>query len=350
MSPESRREAVLQALRAGGGTPRSGEAIAEELGVSRAAVAKHVDALRRKGYGIEAVPGIGYRLVGAPDVPYPSEVRPLLESGMWIRLEGGGPTGSTNDDLKALAAEGAPEGTVVLASAQALGRGRMGRTWESPPGGAYLSALLRPDVTPARAASLSPTAALGVARGLGRLGVDARVKWPNDVLAPDGRKLAGVLLEMAAEADGVRWVVVGCGIDVRREGRSVPGAAYVSDLVERPVGTAEVAAAVLDGLADAYRGWRDAGCVVPGGFARRDALRSREVVVRDARGEVVASGLARGVAGDGSLRVETGAGERTVTAGDVTLADPGDEPVDPRDEPVDPRDEPPGAESGGHER
>ena len=110
------REAVLAALRAAGATGLSGEALAQSLGVSRVAIGKHVAALREAGYEIEADPGVGYRLISVPDGPLPAEVAPLLADASWMVLTGGGETGSTNDDARALAREGAPEGTVVLAS------------------------------------------------------------------------------------------------------------------------------------------------------------------------------------------------------------------------------------------
>ena len=146
------RDAVLAALRDAGPAGVSGERLARELGVSRVTVGNHVGALREAGYEIEASPGTGYRLVAAPDLPLPSEVRPLLTQGFWTRLEGGGATASTNDDARRLARDGAPEGTVVLASEQTGGRGRLGRAWSSPVGGAYLSAVLRPTVAPAELA------------------------------------------------------------------------------------------------------------------------------------------------------------------------------------------------------
>ena len=120
--------------------------------------------------------------------------------------------GSTSDRLKELARGGAPEWTVVLADVQTGGRGREGRTWVSPPGGLYLSVLLRPRVEQVGAA-----AARGRCRG-GRGGGRARacateLKWPNDVLA-SGRKLAGILAEAASGPAGVEWVVLGIGVNV----------------------------------------------------------------------------------------------------------------------------------------
>ena len=314
------RGSVLEALRGSAGDGVSGEALATQLGVSRVAVGKHVKALRAEGYDIAAIPGSGYTLRSVPDAPLPAEVSRLLASDFWIALTGGGETGSTNDDARALARSGADEGTVVLASRQTAGRGRLGRVWESPDGGAYFSAVLRPPVAPMEVASLALAMALGVAEGLEALGMTPAVKWPNDVLVEDG-KVAGVLLEMAAEADRVDWVVVGVGVNVRRpaaDEQCAPGAAYLRDSVDAPV--PEAVAALLDGVASAYRRW------VAGGFGAlheayeaRLSLTGAPVRVSGLDGAVRVEGLALGVDDGGRLLVESERGVVAVVAGEVTL-------------------------------
>ena len=313
------RDDVLARLRAAGSAGVSGEAIAHELGISRAAVAKHVSALRSRGYGISALAGTGYRFESAPDIPLPSEVGPLVTDDFWVRIEGAETTGSTNDDARALALAGAPEGTVVVAAAQTAGRGRLGRAWDSPTGGVYLSAVLRPPIAPVALASLSLVVGLGVAEALEGLGAAPRLKWPNDVVLAGG-KVAGILLEMSAEADRVEWVVAGVGINVESPGGDAPsGAAYLAaDIPEmsRPV----VAAALLDGIAGAYRR------LLAGGFASlrgswndRDALSGADVEVRNAEGTRIASGRAQGVDAEGRLLVTSPTGTVSVAAGEVTL-------------------------------
>jgi BirA family transcriptional regulator, biotin operon repressor / biotin---[acetyl-CoA-carboxylase] ligase len=327
------RDAVLSALREAGPAGVSGEALARELGVSRVAVRKHVSALIAAGYEIDAEAGSGYRLVAVPDLPLPSEVGPRLHSTLWTRLEGGAETGSTNDDLRELAAAGAQEGTVVLASRQTSGRGRLGRSWSSPEGGVYLSALLRPAVAPSEVAPLALVVALGVAVGLERLGAQPRLKWPNDVLLGAG-KVAGILLEMAAEADRVERVVVGVGLNVHRppagatdvllvapdDGAPGLAAAYISDSVPG-VRLAEVAAAALDGIAEEYARWLAEGfSAMRAEYEARSALGDREVAVRDLSGGVRAAGVVRGVDAEGRLLVEGAGGDVTpVVAGEVTL-------------------------------
>src|SRR5512145_2072069 len=198
----------------------SGEAISDKLGLTRAAVWKHVEALRGQGYRIDAVPARGYRLAGVPDRLTPLELRPLLNTHdlgqvvHWYEE-----LGSTNDRAKELADEGAEHGEVVVAEAQTAGRGRRGRSWASPARrNLYFSVVLRPELPPTRAAEITLVASVAICDALRQAGVEAGIKWPNDLLA-SGRKIAGILTELAAEPEQVQWVVLGVGVNVnaRRE-------------------------------------------------------------------------------------------------------------------------------------
>jgi BirA family biotin operon repressor/biotin-[acetyl-CoA-carboxylase] ligase len=315
---DDRRSSVLDALRE---RPAgvSGELLAGELGVSRVAVRKHVGALRELGYGIEARPGEGYRLLSSPDAAIPLEVRPLLRGRFVTRLEGGGVTGSTNDDARDLAIGGAGEGTVVLAREQTQGRGRMGRGWSSPDGGVYASVVLRPDVELPDAVVLPLVVGLGVARALDRFGVESLLKWPNDLLAPDGRKVAGVLLEGLSEGWRVNWVVAGVGVNVSRT-PAEEDAVSVEELAGRHVALAEVAAAALDGIGDAYETWEREGFdTLCEAYGERAWLTGRSVTVSDATGRVVVAGPALGIDAQGRLLVDDASGVVPVSSGEVTL-------------------------------
>lgn len=323
----SRRAAILRALREAGSDGISGEALANDLGVSRVAVSKHVSTLREYGYVIDASPGSGYRLESAPDLPLPDEVENLVRDPFWVGFEGGPTTASTNDDAKHLARIGAPDGTAVLAGEQTAGRGRLGRTWSSTAGGVYLSVVLRPHRAPSDVVALPLVISLGVARGLETLGCRPLVKWPNDVwLAGDGGpmgKAAGILLEMQAESDCVEWVVAGVGVNVRVEGERVEGAAYVPDQAPQ-CSTAAVAAAVLDGIAAAYREFSSAGFdALVGEYDRRAMLTGGFVTVREMDGSERASGVVRGVDALGRLLLEGPSGMLAVSTGDVTLRETG---------------------------
>lgn len=314
----STRAAVASALAEAGDRGVSGETIASALGISRVAVSKHVAALRALGYKIASAPRVGYRLELAPDACLPEAVAPLLAHELWVRCEGGEALGSTNDEAKRLARAGASEGTAVVAARQTGGRGRFGRVWESPPGGAYVSCLLRPPLSPAEVAPLALVVAVGAARGLASLGLEAGIKWPND-LECDGRKLGGILLEMAAEADRVDWVVAGCGVNVVAPGHA-RGVAVREHVPQARV--AEVAAAVLDGIAGAYREYLASGFASAAReYAARATLTGKRVTVRDAAGEQVADGVVTGIDAAGALLLETNGRTRPVHAGEVTLRD-----------------------------
>lgn len=312
----SRRAAIAAALEAAGEAGVSGEALAADLGISRVAVNRHVASLRALGYEIESAPRVGHRLVSAPDACIPEEVSPRLTDPIWVACEGGPEVISTNDEAKRLARAGAPEGTAVVAAVQTGGRGRFGRAWVSPAGGAYVSCVLRPRLAPQESAALALVAGVGAARALKALGVPVRVKWPNDLEA-GGRKLGGVLVEMTADTDVIEWVVVGCGINVasRAHERGAAVREFCPD-----ARAADVAAGVLDGIAGAYREF------LPSGFeplrAEYEAVLAvlgQDIAVSDATGSRVAEGVVTGVDADGALVLATPAGERRVHAGEVTL-------------------------------
>jgi len=260
----------------------------------------------------------------------PDAVEALVRDPLWVRFEGGPSTVSTNDDAKRLARSGAPEGTVVVVGAQTGGRGRLGREWASPSGGAYLSIILRPRMSPAQSSALPLVVALGVARGLESIGCYPLLKWPNDVwlgTAPGSTdalgKLSGVLLEMQSEIDRVEWIVAGVGVNVSSSAGRTAGAAYIDDQVSE-CAPAAVAAAVLDGIAECFGQFMSDGFgTLAEEYVSRSMLEGREVTVRELDGTVRASGRVHGVDSDGRLLLDGSSGMLAVSTGDVTLRDAG---------------------------
>jgi BirA family biotin operon repressor/biotin-[acetyl-CoA-carboxylase] ligase len=219
--------------------------------------------------------------------------------------------GSTSDRLKELARSGAPEWTAVLAERQTGGRGREGRTWQSPRGGLYLSVLLRPRE---QRASLIPLAAgVAVAQAVEPLGVEARLKWPNDVLA-SGRKLAGVLAEASSGGAGVEWVALGIGVNVALDPLSLPEELRASVTSLRAEGAGEaapgpVAAAVLARLAVWYDALREAPARVVAAWRER-AIPWWGTLVDVRSGASALRGRLLAVDDDGALVIELPGGER----------------------------------------
>ncbi len=198
----------------------SGQELCCRLGVSRTAVWKVIKQLEAEGYIIEAVRNKGYRLVDMRDVLSGAEIESCINGGpIGARVVYYEETDSTNTRAKALAEEGAPEGTIVAAETQNAGKGRRGRGWSSPPGsGIWMSVILRPDLEPSRASMVTLVAALGVSEGISRVtGIMPQIKWPNDLVL-SGKKICGILTEMTTELDAIQYVVVGMGINVNTHG------------------------------------------------------------------------------------------------------------------------------------
>ncbi len=207
---------ILKVLKANFGQWVSGEEICRYFSVSRTAVWKHIRTLKQEGYDIETQPRLGYRLINNPDVLYPEEVKNNLHTDIigtnvihWHKIN------STNEEAKKLANADAEQGTVVISEQQVGGKGRRGRSWISQPGkDISFSAILKPKLSPAEISQVSMLAAVAVAKAVeNACGLRAGIKWPNDLLY-NGRKFCGILVEMGAEADQVRYVVVGIGINV----------------------------------------------------------------------------------------------------------------------------------------
>jgi len=319
---------VLQVLRSRSGASCSGADLSRELGVSRAQVWKHVEALRQLGYRISGAPGEGYRFQGAPDRLYPVELERRLRT-RWLAREIHyfEQIDSTNRVAEELGQAGARHGTTVVAEAQSAGRGRLGRSFFSPPRqNLYTSILLRPALALADAPSLVLAAAVAVAEAvIGTLGEReaVEIKWSNDVLIR-ARKTSGILMELSAEADRVGSLVLGIGVNL-----NVPREALPPEFRERATSVASERGRPVDrvGFATALYGTLEQMLDLHAtqGF---EALRphfealfrmaGRPIRVADLTGRET-RGIAEGVDPDGALRLRCGPGVRRVLAGDVTL-------------------------------
>lgn len=235
-------------------------------------------------------------------------------------------TGSTNADLLAAAARGAEDRTVLIAEEQTAGRGRRSRAWVSPAGsGLYLSVLLRPGVPPARLGTLSMVAGVALLRTAREVGVDAVLKWPNDLLAGSDRgKCAGVLSEAAS---GAGAVVVGVGLNVTPVGEvpAGPGGLTATSLAEagaRDTDRATLAVALLRAFAALERSWRAAGGDVELSGALAEFREGCATIGTRVRVELpdgsARTGLAADIDAHGELVIKGDDGtDSTVSAGDV---------------------------------
>ncbi len=226
--------------------------------------------------------------------------------------------GSTNDEAKRMAHEGAPEGTVVVAARQTAGRGRRGRAWVSAEGNLFLSVILRPRIAPADAPPLAPAMGLAVALAIEEVApLSAELKWPNDVKV-GGRKVAGVLSESLVSAGALSAVIVGIGLNVGAE--LPPELAEIATTLSREavrnVRKGEIEEALLKSIADVYARFLDGGfAAVHDEWQARDALLGTEV--RIDTGTRVVTGTARGITAAGALRVESAATLTEITTGEI---------------------------------
>jgi BirA family biotin operon repressor/biotin-[acetyl-CoA-carboxylase] ligase len=244
---------LLAALRQAGDGFATGAELSRQLGLSGAVVTGRIRELRKLGYEIEASPHLGFRLVASPDALHADDLLARLPKkrvvGRDIRVFQ--ETTSTNDIAEKLAHDGVKEGAVVFAESQTKGRGRLGRKWVSPAKkGLWFSVLLRPQLRPAEATQLTVAAATALARAIqAQTELSPDIKWPNDLLLR-GRKIAGILTEMSAEVDRVRYIIIGIGLDVNQAASDFP--AEVRKLATslkleygEAVDRAELAAAIL---------------------------------------------------------------------------------------------------------
>ena len=210
------KTAVLRLLEENKTTALSGQQIADRLGVSRAAVWKAVKSLASEGYSISATTNKGYMLTGKSDIVSVEGIRAALpERYKNLPLEVKQSTVSTNIDVGAAAANGAPHGTTVVALEQKSGQGRLGKTFCSPRGGVYFSTLIRPTLSIEKAVMITPAAAVAVHKAITEvLGLPVSIKWVNDIYM-NGRKVVGISTQAQADiaVGGISGIIVGIGIN-----------------------------------------------------------------------------------------------------------------------------------------
>jgi len=317
---------ILSALRA---SPDgvSGEGLADQLDISRAAVWARIEELRRLGYDIEAGPHFGYRLVSVPDVLHADDLLARLHRtkiiGRDIRVFE--QTTSTNDVIEKLARDGVKEGVVVFAESQTKGRGRLGRKWMSPAyKGLWFSILLRPDLRPQETTQLTVAAATALRRALqAETGLNPEIKWPNDVWI-NGKKVAGVLTELSAELDRVNHVILGIGVDVNLGTGEFPAdlrkqATSLKIEAGRAFSRADLAAAILRELDNDYlRVCAGQFTKVADEWEARCQTIGRDVTIQIGNRRVQGRAESLGESGELLLRTEHGHLER-ISGGDVTL-------------------------------
>lgn len=218
------KEQVLQALEEHKGSTLSGEALAEGMGVSRAAVHKAIKALREEGYRIEAVTNRGYSLAENSDMLSAQGIAAHLAPELSrLPIHVYKTVDSTNNVAKKLALEGAEHGTSILAFHQSCGKGRLGRTFISPANtGIYMSVLLKPSFDMSHSVLITTAASVAVVRAIEKVcSLKPEIKWVNDIYE-SGKKVCGILTEAITdfETGRIEYLILGIGINCSTKGFS----------------------------------------------------------------------------------------------------------------------------------
>ena len=324
------RKKILEMLKKADGGFISGEDIAAKLDVSRTAVWKHIKKLKERGYDIISRENRGYSLKELPDLLLPENILPELKTKILAtdssRMIYFDCTESTNKIAKKIAAEGAVEGTVIVAEEQTGGKGRLERDFFSPKRkGILFSLILRPNCLPKDAPKFTLLAAVALVKAMEKFNLRAGIKWPNDIIF-DGRKVVGILTEMSAEIGRVNYIVIGIGINanISREEfpkniRNIAASLYEMN-GNKKISRINFFRAVLKELDELYRE------INFDGFEKIFALwkkynitLNREVKIISAESGEIFFGKAVDIDEEGALIVEVDGERKKVYAGDVSI-------------------------------
>lgn len=302
----------------------SGQELCERFGVSRTAVWKAMNQLKKEGYEIESVQNKGYHLVKTPDILSKNELVSIRKT-KWVGTEicYFDVTDSTNTQAKSLGEGDAPNGTLVVAEKQESGRGRRGRSFESPAGtGIFMTLLLRPEIEPQNASMLTLVSALAVAKGIEHMvDLPVQIKWPNDIVI-NGKKVCGILTEMSAQMDYVNYIVIGIGINVGNEEfpeeiKDVATSIYLES--GKHVNRAMLIEKIWEEFEDYYELYektQDLSSLVKE-YDSYLVNRGQKVRVLDSKEPY--EGKAMGITDRGELIVDTWEARRLVSAGEVSV-------------------------------
>ncbi|HOE18911.1 MAG TPA: biotin--[acetyl-CoA-carboxylase] ligase [Syntrophorhabdaceae bacterium] len=303
----------------------SGDFIASRLHVSRTAVWKYINHLERLGYLFQKSKGKGYRITGTPDKLYSWEIhRHLITDVTGRRVVHKETVDSTNAFAFKLALSGEPEGTCVVAESQGAGKGRLGRKWFSPAGkNLYISLLLRPHIHPSLVYPITFLSSLAVYDTIKELsGITPSLKWPNDVLI-NGKKVCGTLIELSTEADMVKFVVVGIGLNINMRSEEVDKeiknkATSLSIETKKIYERALVCGILLNHLEKHYRYFSQHGAGgTCGVWEERAAIKGKALEINQ-MGESF-RGIVEGIDRDGAMLLNIDGETKKIIAGDVNF-------------------------------
>lgn len=245
----------------------SGQKISDKLNVSRTAIWKYINGLKEEGYKIESVSRKGYKLISSPDVLTYEEIKDLLKTDyIGKKIFHYDTIDSTNTRAKELVSKGEGEGTIVISEEQTLGKGRLGRQWQSPKGkGIWMSIILKPDINPVDASKITQIGAASVWEAISKIGLKPYIKWPNDIIL-NSKKVSGTLTEMSGELNQINYVVIGIGINVNAEAEDFseevkPIATSIKAVLGKKVSRKHLVADILNKFEVLYNDFLSSGSI-----------------------------------------------------------------------------------------
>lgn len=310
----------------------SGQQLADKAGISRSAVWKRIKRLRRHGYKIESQHGLGYRMKGTTEFPVPWELKRDLRTSFIGKEILYKESADSTQRIALYIAENKPDpqGTVVIAEQQKKGRGRLKRQWLSPPGGLWLSVILKPEIPTGMITLLPLCAAVAVSHAIRDCtSLEAKLKWPNDVML-SGRKVAGILVDISAEAERVNYAVIGIGINANIDSHEISGRLQhhraelkVTSLrteLGHDVNRLELTSHVLENLEKYFLQLENEGALpILKEWKKNTEMFGRQVEMMQ-NGKIVNRGTAIGLGEDGSLTIRTEHGkDKSIISGDILI-------------------------------
>ena len=288
--------------------------MARRLGISRAAVWKQIQALRLRGYKIASSTRRGYFLMEMPDLLDAGRIKKNLVTN-WLGRDILILPEASSTNAVALSSIGQRKsGSIILAETQKEGRGRLSRSWASPPGGIWMSLVLRPNIPLSRVYRINMAASVSICRAVCQLGLEAGIKWPNDILIRE-QKLCGILTELGAQVDRLDYAVVGVGLNANNDTAAFPSQWRSTSLAARlgrSIDRCALIAAILNEMEQAlddmeshelYEEW-----------CSRSLTLGKRVRISSAEGELI--GQVLDLDQDGALILEQGGDRRRILAGD----------------------------------
>ena len=298
----------------------SGEEISKEIGISRAAVWKHIKKLRELGYEIDSKTNEGYKLIKSPEKQIEFELERMLDTKIiGKKILFFEEVDSTNNKAKQIALE-EKEGAVVISEMQTSGRGRRGREWQSPKGGIYISFILKPNFSPERAPQLTLVSSLALVETLNAMdsNLNAKIKWPNDVLI-SGKKISGILTELSADMEKINYIVVGVGVNINTDTNNLPETATSLKLeMKEEVSVKLFLKSFLEHYDSVYREYLDGGInqIIERWKNNSDTLGKNVKIIGI---NETYEGLAKDIDENGALILKTKEKEIKIYSGDVSL-------------------------------